>query len=77
MKATLKFDNKEDLEDALNGYKYKLAIEELDSQLRAIIKYDQEPSGLDIKYIDDLTYVSIEDLRSFISKVIREYIIEN
>ena len=42
MTATLTFDDQDDLLTAINGYKYKLALWDLDQFLRSELKYNAE-----------------------------------
>ena len=44
MKATLTFDEEDDLLTAINGYKYKLALWDLDQFLRGEMKYGDLPA---------------------------------
>lgn len=39
MKATLEFDDEQELLDAVNGFKWKLIAWELDKDLRSIVKH--------------------------------------
>jgi hypothetical protein len=39
MKATLEFDDEQELLDAINGWKWKSVIWELDQDLRGIVKH--------------------------------------
>ena len=39
MKATLEFDDEQELLDAVNGFKWKLIAWELDNDLRSIVKH--------------------------------------
>lgn len=39
MKATLEFDDEQDLRDAIDGWKWKHAMWELDQELRGIVKH--------------------------------------
>ena len=40
MKATITFDEEEDLRTALDGYKWKLVAWDLDQEFRRLLKYD-------------------------------------
>jgi hypothetical protein len=44
MKATLTFDKEDELMDAVNGYKYKLALWDLNQFLRSEIKHADLPT---------------------------------
>jgi hypothetical protein len=74
MEASLKFNNEQDLRDALNGRRYKMAINEIDDQLRSMVKYNNDPEGLKSEYWDDELYVKPQDVREFIGKIVRDYI---
>jgi len=39
MKATLHFDDDEELQDALDGWKWKNAMWELDQEMRSVVKH--------------------------------------
>jgi len=39
MKATLHFDDSEELQDALDGWKWKNAMWELDQEMRSVVKH--------------------------------------
>lgn len=39
MKATLEFDEQDELMDAINGSKWRLVVWELDQELRGIVKH--------------------------------------
>jgi hypothetical protein len=39
MKATLEFDDEQELLDAINGWKWKMISWELDKELRSILKH--------------------------------------
>ena len=39
MKATLHFDDPEELQDALDGWKWKSAMWELDQEMRSVVKH--------------------------------------
>jgi hypothetical protein len=39
MKATLEFDDEQELLDAINGWKWKSVVWELDQDLRGIVKH--------------------------------------
>jgi hypothetical protein len=39
MKAILEFDDESELMDAINGYKWRIAVWELDQDLRGIVKH--------------------------------------
>jgi hypothetical protein len=39
MKATLHFDDPEELQDALDGWKWKNAMWELDQEMRSVVKH--------------------------------------
>jgi hypothetical protein len=39
MKAILEFDDEQELRDAINGFKWRLIVWELDQDLRGIVKH--------------------------------------
>jgi hypothetical protein len=41
MKATITFDEEDDLRTALDGYKWKLVVWDLNQKLRAYMRYDE------------------------------------
>jgi hypothetical protein len=56
-KITLEFDTNEEAEDirtALDGYKYKLVLWDLDQYLRAEVKYNEKLSPEVYEYYDKL-----------------------
>ena len=63
MKATLEFDDEDDLRTAIDGYKWKLVVWDLNQKLRAYLKYDESIS--DEKY--DMTEQIKEDLLGLIN----------
>jgi hypothetical protein len=42
MKITIEFEDTDDARDALDGYKWKLAVWDIDQELRKSIKYDDK-----------------------------------
>ena len=56
MKATLEFDDEQELLDAINGWKWKSVIWELDQDLRGIVKHgyfgSREATEAEIKMAD-------------------------
>lgn len=54
MKATLTFDEEEDLLTAINGYKYKLALWDLDQFLRGELKYNDKLTAEQYDYAEML-----------------------
>jgi hypothetical protein len=42
MKITIEFEDTDDARDALDGYKWKLAVWDIDQELRKSIKYDEK-----------------------------------
>lgn len=63
MKATLEFDDEDDLRTAIDGYKWKLVVWDLNQKLRAYLKYDESIS--DEKY--EMTEQIKEDLLGLIN----------
>lgn len=65
MTATLTFDEEDDLLTAINGYKYKLAMWDLDQFLRSELKYN------DILTAEQYDYA--EMLREKLHEILRDY----
>jgi len=75
MKITLEFDGAEEQDDArtaLDGYKWKLAMWDLDQLLRSTTKYDAsilKPN----KQASEAEYEVAEKLREKIREILQEY----
>jgi hypothetical protein len=70
-KIILKFDSNEeadDSRDALDGYKWKLVVWDIDQQLRASIKYDEK--------INPEVREAFENLRDDIRSILSGYKIQ-
>jgi hypothetical protein len=56
MKAILEFDDESELMDAINGYKWRLVVWELDQDLRGIVKHgyfgNREATDAEIEMAD-------------------------
>lgn len=68
MKVTLEFDGEEektDIDNALNGWKWKMIVWNIDQELRRYMKYDNT--------IDQKTYDVIEKIRGFLRESINDY----
>jgi hypothetical protein len=56
MKAILEFDDESELMDAINGYKWRIAVWELDQDLRGIVKHgyfgNREATDAEIEMAD-------------------------
>ena len=63
--ATLTFDEENDLLTAINGYKYKLALSDLDQFLRSELKYNAE--------LTEQQYNYAEMLRNKLHEFINDY----
>lgn len=64
MKAVLTFNLPEESEEhltALNGWRYKLVLEQLDNNLRSLIKYENKETIL------------IQDVRDTICMILNDY----
>ena len=75
MKVTLEFDGEEEQEDlqlALNGYKWKLAIWDLDQHLRETTKYGRSILSNDGNSTEIEREVA-EKLREFIRETLTDY----
>lgn len=65
MKATLEFEEEEDLRTALDGYKWKLVAWDLDQEMRSLLKYDDT--------ISDEKWHQVEQLRTKLREIINDY----
>jgi hypothetical protein len=76
-KVILEFDSieeQDDIQSALNGYKWKLAMNDLDDLLRETEKYDKslvKPYGPDLA--TDIEYEIAAKLRETIREILFEY----
>jgi hypothetical protein len=65
MKATITFDDEDDLRTALDGYKWKLVAWDLDQEMRRLLKYDDN--------ISDEKWHQVEELRTKLREIINDY----
>jgi len=65
MKATITFEEEEDLRTALDGYKWKLVAWDLDQEMRSLLKYDDT--------ISDEKWHQVEELRTKLREIINDY----
>jgi len=65
MKATITFDDEDDLRTALDGYKWKLVAWDLDQEMRSLLKYDDT--------ISDEKWHQVEELRTKLREIINDY----
>ena len=65
MKATITFEEEEDLRTALDGYKWKLVAWDLDQEMRTLLKYDDT--------ITDEKWHQVEQLRTKLHEIINDY----
>ena len=65
MKATITFDDEEDLRTALDGYKWKLVAWDLDQEMRSLLKYNDT--------ITDEKWHQVEQLRTKLREIINDY----
>jgi len=65
MKATITFEEEEDLRTALDGYKWKLVSWDLDQEMRRLLKYDDT--------ITDEKWHQVEELRTKLRQIINDY----
>ena len=75
MKVTLEFDGEEEHEDlqlALTGYKWKLAMWDLDQELRKTTKYDCSILSSD-RSTTEIEREVAEKLREFIRETLSDY----
>lgn len=73
-KVIFEFDpleDKDDIDMALNGYKWKLIIQNLDQQLRDVTKYNK--SLFSSKKINDEQIEMAEILRTLLRQSLQEY----
>lgn len=67
MKATLHFDDTEELQDAIDGWKWKLAVHDLDQEMRSVLKHgywhNREATDVEI----DVTEYWREKLRELVN----------
>jgi hypothetical protein len=68
MKITIEFEDTDDARDALDGYKWKLAVWDIDQELRKSIKYDEK---LHPEVVD-----AFEKLRDEIREILSSYKIQ-
>lgn len=74
MKVTIEFDGNEEQEDlrtALDGYKWKLAMWDLDQKLRTTTKYDY--GIISEKNATEIEKEVAEKLREFIREILSDY----
>ena len=67
-KVTIEFDSVEeqdDIRDALDGYKWKLTVYEIDQYLRNELKYNEKLSNLELKFA--------EKTREQIREILKDY----
>jgi hypothetical protein len=68
MKATLHFDDTEELQDAIDGWKWKNAMWELDQEMRSVVKHgiwnNREATDVEI----DVTHYWRDKLRELINE---------
>jgi hypothetical protein len=65
MKATITFEEEEDLRTALDGYKWKLVAWDFDQEMRILLKYDDT--------ISDEKWNQVEQLRTKLREIINDY----
>jgi len=67
MKVTIEFndDEKDDLQDALDGYKWKLVAWDLNQKLRAYMKYDET--------ITEEQYEIVEKIKKDLFELLDDY----
>ena len=65
MKATLEFEEEDDLRTALDGYKWKLVVFDLDQEMRSLLKYDET--------ITDEKWEQVEQLREKLHEIKNDY----
>lgn len=69
MKVTIEYEDKDDAMDALNGTKWKVAIFELDQELRGIVKHgyigNREATECEIEVYDKCRKMLREQLNDY------------
>lgn len=73
-KVIIEFDSveeQEDIQTALNGYKWKLAMWDLDQELRKTTKYDN--SSIGDEKVSDVEYKVAEKYREMIREILESY----
>ena len=67
MKVTIEFndDEKDDLQDALDGYKWKLLVWDLNQKLRTYMKYDET--------ITEEQYEIVEKIKKDLFELLDDY----
>lgn len=67
MKVTIEFndDEKEDLQTALDGYKWKLLVWDLNQKLRSYLKYDEK--------ITEEQYEIVEKIKNDLYELLDDY----
>ena len=67
MKVTIEFndDEKDDLQTALDGYKWKLLVWDLNQKLRTYLKYDTS--------IDGVRYEMVEEIKKDLFELLDDY----
>jgi len=73
-KVTIEFDSveeQEDIQSALNGYKWKLAVWDLDQELRNTTKYDN--SVINDPKLTEIEYKVAERYREMIREILNGY----
>jgi len=68
MKITIEFEDTDDARDALDGYKWKLAVWDIDQKLRYSMKYDEK--------LHPEVYDAFEKLRDEIREILSSYKIQ-
>ena len=67
MKVTIEFNDeeREDLQTALDGYKWKLLVWDLNQKLRTYLKYDTS--------IDGVRYEMVEEIKKDLFELLDDY----
>lgn len=65
MKATLEFDDEDDLRTALDGYKWKLVAWDLNQKLRGYMRYDES--------LTEDQYEIVEKIRGDLHELLNDY----
>ena len=67
MKVTIEFngEEREDLQTALDGYKWKLLVWDLNQKLRTYLKYDTS--------IDGVRYEMVEEIKKDLFELLDDY----
>jgi hypothetical protein len=64
-KVIIEFEDTDDARDALDGYKWKLTVYEIDQYLRNELKYNEKLSNLEYEFAEKTREQIIEILKDY------------